>query len=637
MKNFFQRLFRWGAQKKEINYFYFGTLLLFLSLLSFSHFLSKDLPFSGIHLFFFFHALIQASIEIGFFVLIAYLLKRPDRHWGFILFICISLIPSFLHFTDFTMVRLIDASISYLFKFLFGGGSDHLVAAFGALNLNGTMIGIIFATILSIPLFSLFFYWISHRLTKRKLLSLSFNQIAGALVSMALFLFLLDVLAHPFLNRRAFSKYQKVLPFGTTFLPPEPHCISLGGLIAPPREEKETLENIPEITLSHLPNIYLFIIETLRRDFVNETTAPNLNQFAKENIQFPTSFANANSTHLSWFSIFHSDFPYQWAKMRDQRRGGSIPLQFLKKLGYQIRVYSSADLHYYGMDKLIFGQKRELAETIEEYTLDRTIQPWKRDALALESFNRDLQISDARKGTVFLFFFDSTHSEYSFPDDFPLKFEPIAKEINYLTVHSKSPELESIKNRYRNSILYVDSLLGEFFETLRKQNLMEDAIIAITGDHGEEFFEEKALFHGTHLNCHQTSVPLFFKFPSKNWIPAVQVATHMDLFPSILHYLTKIEAFESLFDGQSIFIPPHWPYRITVLQNGSDTPCEFSIDQGNKKLHAKFLDPAHIYSEHNLEILDLQTDGASPAEANLTSLVEIYFPGALTPLLQKKE
>ncbi len=585
MKTFLQRIF---GQKGEVNYLYFSCFLLFISMLSLSHFLNWGQPLKGIPLFFFLYAIGQALLEVSIFILIAYILKRWAFRWIYLFFTGISFILMLVHFTHFIMVRLMDASIFYIFKFLFGSGIDHLIAGFQALNMNGSMIAMILVTILLIPVIGLGFHELTQKITQRKPLRISLKQITVAIGSIGAVLLLLDLLAQPFLNRNAYDKYQKTLPFGTTFLAPTSKHIQLCNPIAPFRDEKETLRNLPQATVSRLPNIYFFVIETFRRDFLD--AAPNLLEFGRENIQFKQSFANANSTHLSWFSIFHADSPIYWAAMRDAWVKGSIPLQLLKNLGYEISVYSSADLRFFQMDKLIFGSQRELASHIEEYTFDRTIEPCDRDALAMNALGRDLK----PQGQVYLIFLDSTHSEYSFPKDFPLKYTPIAKEIDYLTINSKSPELELIKNRYRNSIAYIDGLMGEFLKKLKEKQLYDDAIIAITGDHGEEFFEEGALFHGTHLNHFQTAVPILLKFPSKEWTPQTEEATHMDLFPSILHYLTKQSNFTQLFDGRSIFSLDRLPFRIAVLQNGPDTPFEFVLKKADMSLRARFVDPSRL-------------------------------------------
>lgn len=631
MRKFFSKLFHFALEKIEINYLYFSILLLFISAFALSQFLLVDRPLFGIPLFFMLYALGQACFEVGIFVLAAYLLKRWAPRWVYYLFISTSFILLLIHFTNFTMIRILDASVTYLFKYLFGFGLDHILTAFQALNMNFAMIAIGIGTLFLIPVAGILLYRLTLRVAHKKPMKLSLHQITLFLGSIGLALFILDLCAYPYLTRLAYAKYQKALPFGTTFLSPPQKCIPLARSIAPPRNERQLHKNLPSLSAPSKPNLYVFVIETLRKDFIDLNTAPNLTAFANENIQFPHSFANANSTQLSWFAIFHSDFPYHWAAMRDEWTKGSIPLRLLKNLGYKIRVYSSADLHFFGMDKLIFGEKRSLSNTVEEYTFNRDIEPCDRDLLAFDSFERDLKSEEGREGNLFLFFLDSTHSEYSIPKDFP-KFTPVPKQIDYLTLTKN--DIEPIKNRYRNAIFFVDTLMGRFFETLKREKLYDQAVIAITGDHGEEFFEEGALFHGTHLNHSQTSVPLFFKFQDNPWKPKTDTATHMDLFPSILHYLAKKECPGSLFDGQSIFSEPKWPYRISVLQNGPDTPCEFTLQNNHSKILARFLNPRNIYNQTRLEILSLETTDPMSDNASFEEIVQNNFPGVFEPLLK---
>ncbi len=642
IRSFFQNILHWWRNerpiKKEINYLYFSFFLLVLCILTLSHFFRTERALFGVPLFFLIYALGQAILEVFSFILVALLLKRWTPRWIYCLFIALSFALLLLHFTNFTLVRLTDAPMSLMFKFFFGSGLNHFIAAFQALNMNWTIIVISVAGLLLIPIIGLLFYGFTHLVAKRKPFKISLSQIAIAIGSMAMGLFLLDIFAHPFLNRHVYAKYQKVLPFGTTFITPALQCIRLDRQIALPPNEKQTQKLLKklDLSISHRPNIYLVVIETLRKDFVTEEIAPNLAAFGQQNISFPSSYSNGNSTYLSWFAIFHANFPYYWTAVRDEWNNGSVPLQLLKKMGYKIRVYSSADFQFFNMDKLLFGSKGQNADQIEEYSLIRSIEPCDRDALALDSFARDVKNETAKEGNVFLIFLDSTHSEYSFPKDFPLKFEPICKEIDYLTIGPMKKELEQIKNRYKNSIHYIDHLMGRFFQVLNDENLYDDAVIAITGDHGEEFFEEGALFHGSHLNQYQTSVPLFLKFPSKDWIPLTKEATHIDLFPSILHYLTEKSDFQDLFNGQSIFLPNSWPYRLTVHQNGTESPCEFLIEKDEKKMRARFVDPNSDYSKNDLEILDLQIPGDCTSGLSLENQIKVHFPDALTPLLEKR-
>lgn len=600
--------------KKEFNTLYFSLYSLVILTMTLSHFCLWQSP-----LFFFLQATGQALLETAVLISIAIALNRWAPRWIFYTYISSTFTILLLHFIDFTTIRILDVSIAYPMKYLFGNGVLHLFIALQAMNINAAMIAIVVSSILAIPLMGIFLYWITSPLSKKIGWNLPLRPVIIAICAISSALFALDLLFHPSMDQSAYRKYQKALPLGTTFIAPEKQYFALSEPIKPHRSEdvvQKAMRDHP-VHAAKLPNIYLFVIETLRRDFTTALTAPNLMQFAAENLSFSESYSNASATQLSWFAIFHSNYPYHWTAIRDEWKEGSAPLQMLKQLGYKIRVYSSEDFHYFGVDHLIFGQNRKLIDQLEDFTLNRDLAPCERDALCFKSFYSDLEKNGAQEGNVFLFFLDSTHSEYSVPKDFPLKFTPIIEEIDYLTLSVN--QIEPLKNRYRNAISYIDSLMGEFFHKIKEKGLYEDAVIAITGDHGEEFFEEGSLFHGTHLNKYQTSVPLFYRLPHAGLPLQDTVTTHIDIFPTILHYLTGRSDFSPLFDGQSLFSTDRWPYRITVLQNGPDTPNEFAIEKSDWRIHCRFLDKDSIYSSDSLEILSLQ-------EKEPTSLSEAFAP-----------
>lgn len=103
----------------------------------------------------------------------------------------------------------------------------------------------------------------------------------------------------------------------------------------------------------------------------------------------------------------------------------------------------------------------------------------------------------------------------------------------------------------------------------------------------------------------------------------------MDLFPTLLHYLTGQSGFSPLFDGESLYAENRWPCRIAVHQNGIDTPCEFILRQGETEIRARFLNPKEIYSQSDLEIIDLK-EPAPLCEGALESRIDA---GLFEPLL----
>jgi len=565
---------------------------------------------------------------VGGLLFLSFLLQRRAPQWMHEGFLSLSFFLLILHFTDFTMARILDAPLSYLFYFFFGQGISHILTSFHALNLNMGMILLSGSLLCVIPMTALFFYHLTARLCQKRPLRLSLFQISLPILSATLLLCLLHFLVSPQLNYPLFSQYQKSLPLGPLLLSYPKQQVALPAPLSLARNEPPLL---PRLDLPSTPNLYLFVIETLRKDFITPEITPELARFAKENLSFLHSHANANSSQLSWFSIFHSDLPHHWLAMKETWQRGSLPLQLLKQAGYKIHVYSSADLSYFGLNQLLFGNTLSLPDTFESYSPD--LAPYLRDQLAFQSFQRDLASPEGKQGNIFLFFLDSTHSEYHFPPDFPLKFKPIVPRIAYLTL---TPEdIEPIKNRYRNSCAYVDSLMGQFFSTLRTHNLYDDAVIAITGDHGEEFLEEGALFHGTHLNAAQTHVPIFLKCQNNPWPLKTDTASHIDLFPSLLHYLTRSPP-PSLFDGHSVFLKRPWPYRITMLQNGPGVPKDFAIENDRFRIVARFLPASDPQTTTQVEILSYEHIPQLNSSLAPKEFVETYCPDAFSLLVKKR-
>ncbi len=628
MRPFFRRLLSllsFLSAKVEINYLFFFFFWLIVIAFSFTYFFSQSQTDGEALLFFVPYTLGQALLEVAIFMSIGWGLKRWTPNWLFKLYIGVLFFALLGHYTDFILLRVLDSSFSYVIKFFFGSGIQHLFTAFLALNFDITMIGLILAAFLLVPFVGIGFYWITSWIIRQIPWRISLKGLIVSVACIGTALFLFDLIAYPHLSRIAYNKYQKALPLGTTFLPPAPLCYRLPKPLAPIRNEAEVAAHIETIEplSGPLPNIYFFIIETLRRDFTSPDIAPNMATFAMRHPQLPHTYSNANSTNLSWYALLNSDLPFHWTGARDHWSGGSAALRVLKKLGYKIKVYSSADLRYFNMDQVLFGKNRQLVDQLEEYNPGGHLESCTRDKMAIQSFIRDLD--QGTEGVVYLFFLDSTHSDYSFPKEL-CPFTPICEQISYLTITPNCPELDLLKNRYRNAVSYIDSLLGDFVTALEERGLYNDGIIAITGDHGEEFFEEGALFHGTHLNVYQTSVPLLCKFKTDRWTKwaTSKTMTHTDILPSIIHYLTGQSDFSPLFAGESIFSKERWPYHISVLQNGHNTPIEFLIQKEDAKINARFLSVDQIYQDPSIEILHISEH--SPLLGSETDLSDLFAP-----------
>ena len=82
-------------------------------------------------------------------------------------------------------------------------------------------------------------------------------------------------------------------------------------------------------------------------------------------------------------------------------------------------------------------------------------------------------------------FLDAPHG-FAVPEGYPSPFQPMLKEINYLTLGEKT-DRDAFFNRYKNSVHFNDSLIKELLDSLRDTGQLDNTIVMITGDHGQEF------------------------------------------------------------------------------------------------------------------------------------------------------
>lgn len=75
--------------------------------------------------------------------------------------------------------------------------------------------------------------------------------------------------------------------------------------------------------------------------------------------------------------------------------------------------------------------------------------------------------------------------------------------------------LAAMVANYDGDVLDADRALGELLETLRARGALEDTIILLTADHGEEFLDHGAWGHGQSLHRELVHVPLMLTWPGQ--------------------------------------------------------------------------------------------------------------------------
>ena len=141
---------------------------------------------------------------------------------------------------------------------------------------------------------------------------------------------------------------------------------------------------------------------------------------------------------------------------------------------------------------------------------------------------------DDRPWFVFAHYFDP-HYDYVAPEPFASRFDPDydgdLSGVGFYTnsrisVHRPRPrdpefrirkasdrELEHVFAMYEAEIAWTDSQVGRLIESLRASGELENTLIVVVGDHGDEFFEHGNLGHRKTLFEEVLRVPLLLHLP----------------------------------------------------------------------------------------------------------------------------
>jgi membrane-anchored protein YejM (alkaline phosphatase superfamily) len=288
------------------------------------------------------------------------------------------------------------------------------------------------------------------------------------------------------------------------------------------------------------PDVFLFIVETLRLDAIRPEITPFLARWAEAECQeIRHSRAASNATHLSWFTILGGKPALLWD--RDRRLVRPAPmLESLKALGYRTEVRSAAAYDYMQMESTNFGRGEAT-----DFMMNKRVNPatWPRGSSACDLHvlrHWQAGLPNLPSGPVFqINDIESPHYPYYWleSDSFTPPHADYFRSLNFPFMPGKAT-VRLVRNRYENSVAFVDHLLETYLSGLRQAGRYDDALIIVTGDHGDELQENGFWFHTTGLTPQQTAVPLLIKWPrAMGRGRPVPEAGHMDILPSVLQAL----------------------------------------------------------------------------------------------------
>ena len=287
----------------------------------------------------------------------------------------------------------------------------------------------------------------------------------------------------------------------------------------------------PSTTPRKKPNILFLQIESLRADMLETNYMPNLMHYNQQHqcltskFHTPTSHASEEGT----FSLLYGLNAYNYLTFR-REEPLSFPLMWLKSLGYRLQGVSAPIIQGYRQADFIVKNFDDYKETF------RKAKAGIIDKEAISELARQVQSGAKNQPRFNFIFLNSTHYNYTFPDEFLID-KPVLTTNFSIFSNNISQQAPLIKNRYTNSVRYVDSLFGEIIELLKEDIDKDNLIIVVTGDHGEAFWEHGFGGHTeTTLSNQLIQVPLVMCLPGVAGAE-VPLSSNPDIWPSILEYL----------------------------------------------------------------------------------------------------
>lgn len=279
-------------------------------------------------------------------------------------------------------------------------------------------------------------------------------------------------------------------------------------------------------------NILILVSESLRWDLLTPEVMPNMSTFAKRAWNFTEHYSGGNGTRQGLFALFYGIAGNNWDMFLRNRRG-PVLFDVLNDYNYQYFIYTSAKFTYPEFDQTIFRQipKEKLVE-------NNNGEPWMRDEANTTTLIDSIKHRDPAKPYFGFMFFEATHARYSFSEKSVVN-PNYEKTLDYagLSREDLAPKIKGLKARYENAAHGIDFQLQRIVEYLQKSGDLDNTLVIITGDHGEEFMERGRWGHNSAFTDWQVRVPMIAWVPGSTAKTVLQRTSHMDVVPTILSRL----------------------------------------------------------------------------------------------------
>ena len=303
-----------------------------------------------------------------------------------------------------------------------------------------------------------------------------------------------------------------------------------------------------------LPNILLVSIDSLRRDHVHcygypHETSPAIDGLAREGVQFRTVVSPTSWTLPAHLTLLTSLPPEKHGVVDDNTRLREEAL-FLSEVLWQAG-YTTAGFVSTPYLSAAYGFAQGW-DHYDDYTVANPshLGAWHGTtspqlySIVSQWLTRWDGNGRERPFFIFLHMWD-VHYDYTPPPPYNTMFDPEYRgtvtgdnfESGTQVHKGMDPrDLRHVIALYDGEIRFTDLYLGQVIDRLRTLGVLDNTVVVVTADHGDEFFEHGRKGHKQALYDETILVPLVIRFPGK--VPAGRVVEPqvrlMDVAPTII-------------------------------------------------------------------------------------------------------
>jgi arylsulfatase A-like enzyme len=335
----------------------------------------------------------------------------------------------------------------------------------------------------------------------------------------------------------------------------------------------------PSLADAPPPNILFISLDTVRADFLtfrDPETARHMTELARSGTVFTQAISGSSWTLPSHVQMFTGTPPPRHGVESD-RDTIDLTMPVLPEVLRQGSYFNAGifTVRYlfgdYGFSRG-FDLYRSAIYPEESDKDDLKFAPGREEAIERMQTNRDRDnvtspqvVTLARRALersppsrpIFLFahFYDP-HPDFIPPAPWDSHFDPnyagdidgrdyltnrrVANPVANVLRQVSDRDLDHIKALYRGEIAWTDKWIGELLSLFEEHQRLDNTLVVIVGDHGEEFFEHGSYFHRHSLYDELVRVPLLIVPPKRDRVGlvkelGVQVSLS-DLMPTILDF-----------------------------------------------------------------------------------------------------